>query len=199
MSSTVSQTDNFLKAIEKYAEEQRRRIRTEVEDLREKELARAEEEALREAYELLRRQMADAQTELASRVSCEENEGRKKVFQRRKEIEERVFADVRKKLSDYTRTPAYEKLLQESVLRIRECLQADDLVIFCRQEDKALLDRLCALQAIPCRAEVSEEITLGGLIGRSASLGLLSDDTLDTRLQMQYEWFYEHAGLSVTE
>ena len=39
MPGTVSKTDNFLKAIEKYAEEQRSKIQSEAEDFRERELS----------------------------------------------------------------------------------------------------------------------------------------------------------------
>ena len=59
MPGTVSKTDNFLKAIEKYAEEQRSKIQSEAEDFRERELNKAEEEGLREAYVLIQKKMTE--------------------------------------------------------------------------------------------------------------------------------------------
>ena len=69
MPDTVSKTDNFLKAIEKYAEEQRSKIQSEAEDFKEKELNKAEEEGLREAYVLIQKKMTDIKTQIASELS----------------------------------------------------------------------------------------------------------------------------------
>ena len=46
MPDTVSKTDNFLKAIEKYAEEQRGKLRTEAEEFQERELNNAERQRI---------------------------------------------------------------------------------------------------------------------------------------------------------
>ena len=38
---------------------------------------------------------------------------------------------------------------------------------------------------------------LGGMRGVNAAAGMLADDTLDTRLESQREWFVSHSGLTV--
>ena len=98
MPDTVSKTDNFLKAIEKYAEEQRSKIQSEAEDFKEKELNKAEEEGLREAYVLIQKKMTDIKTQIASELSKEETASRRKTFVRRQEIENEVFARAEKSL-----------------------------------------------------------------------------------------------------
>ena len=66
MPETVSKTDNFLKAIEKYAEQQRSKIQSEAEDFKQKELSKAEDEGLKEAYILIQKKMNDIKAEIAS-------------------------------------------------------------------------------------------------------------------------------------
>ena len=68
MPDTVSKTDNFLKAIEKYAEAQRTKIQSEAEDFKEKELNKAEEEGLREAYVLIQKKMSDIKMRVAAEI-----------------------------------------------------------------------------------------------------------------------------------
>ena len=96
MPDTVSKTDNFLKAIEKYAEEQRTKIRSEAEDFKEKELNKAEEEGLREAYVLIQKKMSDIKTEISAGLSRAETASRRRIFVRRQEIEADVFEKAKK-------------------------------------------------------------------------------------------------------
>ena len=69
MPDTVSKTDNFLKAIEKYAEEQRGRMQSEAEEFKERELNTAEEEGMRDAYLMIQKTMADINNSIASETS----------------------------------------------------------------------------------------------------------------------------------
>lgn len=198
MSDTVSKTDNFLKAIEKYAEEQRNRIETEAQSMKEKELSKAEDEGLREAYVLIQRRMADVKTEISAELSRAENASRKEIFLRRKEIEDSVFEDVKKKLDAFTGTDAYKSMLEKSAEEIAKYLDAPDVVLYVRKQDLGFEKAIVKAFGKECRVDAYEDIEIGGIIGESRSLGLLADETLDSRLMQQREWFCENSGLKVS-
>ena len=198
MSDTVSKTDNFLKAIEKYAEEQRNRIETEARSMKEKELSKAEDEGLREAYVLIQRRMADVKTEISAELSRAENASRKEIFLRRKEIEDSVFEDVKKKLDAFTGTDAYKSMLEKSAEEIAKYLDAPDVVLYVRKQDLGFEKAIVKAFGKECRVDAYEDIEIGGIIGESRSLGLLADETLDSRLMQQREWFCENSGLKVS-
>lgn len=197
MPDTVSKTDNFLKAIEKYAEEQRSKIQSEAEDFKEKELNKAEEEGLREAYVLIQKKMTDIKTQIASELSKAETASRRKTFVRRQEIENEVFARAEKKLEEYTKTDKYIKLLEKSAKDISKALTADDVVLRVRKQDIAHKNKIVLAFGRKCEVEVSNEIQIGGLIGISPKTGILIDETLDSKLEAQHEWFCENSGLRV--
>lgn len=44
-----------------------------------------------------------------------------------------------------------------------------------------------------CEVRESDEIRIGGLKAFSEALGVLADETLDSRLEDQKEWFAEHS------
>ena len=200
MADTVSKTDNFLKAIEKYAEEQRTKIESEAADFKEKELNKAEEEGLREAYVLIQKEMTDVKTQIAAELSRAENASRKKIFIRRKEIEDEVFELAKEKLIAYAKTDQYVKSVEESAAKISEKLTADDVIIKISEKDLKLKDQIIkAFGSGKCDIQVSEDILIGGITGQSRELGLLIDETLDTKLEEQHEWFYANSGLKVTE
>lgn len=197
MPDTVSKTDNFLKAIEKYAEEQRSKIQSEAEDFKEKELNKAEEEGLREAYVLIQKKMTDIKTQIASELSKAETASRRKTFVRRQEIENEVFARAEKKLEEYTKTDRYIKLLEKSAKDISKALTADDVVLRVRKQDIAHKNKVVLAFGRKCEVEVSNDIQIGGLVGISLKTGILIDETLDSKLEAQHEWFCEKSGLRV--
>lgn len=217
MAEVQGSSDNFLKAIEKYAEEQRNQIRFESESFKKQELEKAESEGLREAYTLIQREMAAVRTEISSQLSRDEMASRKKIFEKRNAMTEKVFQGVEKKLIDFTKTEAYEKLLLDSVKKIAKALKADDIVLFVKESDLRLADKLKAAYSAErlkdkklgdkiksafspsCEVKSSADIKIGGITGRSAKLGLIADETLDTKLDGQREWFYQNSGLRVTE
>lgn len=199
MPDIVSKTDNFLKAIEKYAAEQRSRLESEAEEFKEKELNKAEEDGLKEAYVLLQRKMLSINTGIARELSKAQNASRKSIFEKRREIEDEVFERARKRLLEYAETDKYTEKLLESVKKISLKLTADDVVLYVSQKDMKLKNKIISAFGKKCDVQPSNEIMIGGITGISREMGLLADETLDTRLSQQREWFCENSGLKVTD
>ncbi|MBQ3928742.1 MAG: hypothetical protein II711_01445 [Clostridia bacterium] len=199
MSEIVSKTDNFLKAIEKYAEKQRNKIQSEAEDFKKRELNKAEEDGLREAYVLLQRKMAELKLKISGDLSKAEGESKKKIFLRRKEIADEVFLKAENKLKEYTQSSQYTASLEKSTRLIAEKLTEDDTVLLIGKNDVKHKKKIAEAFGRNCEIKETDEITIGGIMGVSHKLGLLVDETLDTRLEEQHEWFYANSGLSVTD
>lgn len=199
MPDTVSKTDNFLKAIEKYAEEQRSKMQSEAEDFKNRELNIAEEEGLKEAYTMIQKKMADINNRISSDRSKQEAESRRNIFIRRKEIEDEVFEKAKQRLIEFTATDKYISLLETSAKNIAEVLGADDITVCLKKDDLKHKDRIIKALGKNCEFAVSDEIKIGGITGLSRSRGLIADETLDTRLEEQHEWFCENSGLRITE
>ena len=176
-------------------------IESEAADFKEKELNKAEEEGLREAYVLIQKEMTDVKTQIAAELSRAENASRKKIFIRRKEIEDEVFELAKEKLIAYAKTDQYVKSVEESAAKISEKLTADDVIIKISEKDLKLKEQIIKAfgNTRKCEIQVSEDIVIGGITGQSRELGLLIDETLDTKLDEQHEWFCENSGLKVTE
>lgn len=199
MPDTVSKTGNFLKAIEKYAEEQRTKIKSEAEDFKDKELSKAEEEGLKEAYVLIQKKMTDVNSKIARELSKAESASKKEIFIKRKKIAEDVFDKAQKKLIDFTKTDKYPTILMDNAKKISKALNANDVVLFVNARDMKLENDIKTAFGRNCEIKASNEIIIGGMMGLSHEMGLLVDETLDTKLSEQHEWFYENSGLKVTE
>ncbi len=198
MPDIVSKTDNFLKAIEKYAAEQRSKIESEAEEFKSKELNKAEEDGLKEAYVLLQKKMLSINTSIARELSKAENASRKSTFAKRQEIEDKVFERAKEKLLEYAGTDKYIQKLLESTKTVSEKLTADDVTLYVCERDLKLKNKIISAFGRKCDVQASNEIQIGGIMGISRTVGLLADETLDTKLQNQREWFCENSGLTIT-
>ena len=120
MMQEVGKTSNFLKAINKYAAEQRKEIKTRADEFRKYELQKAEVEVLRDAYYLIQNEMAQMKKNISSEVSRLEVEKRKELFAKRNAIMDEVLGKAREKLVAFTKTQEYVELLKRSAESISE-------------------------------------------------------------------------------
>ena len=109
----------------------------------------------------------------------------------------RVIYDARQKLADYAKTADYREKLCSSLTEMAAILPAEGTVYSVGPADA---DKIAVLEAICPKGSsirTADDIQLGGLRGENAAAGIITDDTLDTRLELQREWFTKHSGLTV--
>ena len=187
----------FLEAINKYAEQQRNEIHAEVEQFKEEELKKAEIEVLTDAYTLIQKEMAQMRKEVATEISHEEMEGKKKLFLQRQEITQEVFEKAKEKLLAYTQTELYPSLLEGYASSIAKVLTKPGTILLVKASDLAFADRIQKAYALPCEVKADDSILIGGIRGSNAEMGLVADETLDSKLEAQYEWFFANSGLTI--
>ena len=197
MANSDEQVTKFMQAITAYAEEQSRAIHQEVEDFKAERLREAEREVLRDSYLLIQKEQDDMRRKLSREMSLRDMDARRELLSTRRDMAKTIFARAEEKLAAFTKTPAYRDWLLKSLAAIAEKLPADGTVYELRREDEDLCGELRAA----CPAETDfrfvPDIRLGGLRGVNAAAGIVADDTLDTRLAQQHDWFTEHSGLTI--
>ena len=192
---TDQKVSNFIQAITAYAEAQRRAIHEDVEKYKAERLRDAEEEALRDAYALIHREQAEMRREIGREMARRDVDTRKKLLSRRRDIMAGVFSRAEESLREFTAGGDYQAWLKKSLAEMRHMLPDEGTVYYHRPEDAETVKTL----DIPSGSVFSEneEIQIGGLRGLNSSAGILLDDTLDIRLELQREWFIENAGMQV--
>lgn len=200
MQSQEEKLNLFLQAINDYAEKQRLRILSEMEEQTGAELSRAEKEALSTAYRLIQKETAEVRGSIAYDLAARELEGRRRLFEHRSAIEKDVFERVVKKLSAFTASKDYAPFLRSAAQVAAKHLAAasEGVVFHLREEDMRYADDIRAAYGAECRFVADSGIQLGGLLAVSPALGRALDLTLDGRLENQHEWFEENAELSIS-
>ncbi len=191
-----NKTSNFLKAINKYAVEQSEAIHKEVEEFKKQEIEKATKEGIKDAYELIQKEISTRRTQITSDIAKRNQSSRRELFHRRNEIVDKVFDDVKEKLVRFSSTDDYTAYLKRSAEEISELFGDNECVVYVKQTDS---DKLEAITDIikGCAVEFDDSIELGGIKGYCKALNILADNTLDTKLNDQRGWFAENSGLKV--
>lgn len=190
-------TSKFLSAINKYAEEQRNKLSQEAERLKQAEKIRIEDEILQDAYNLIKKEMSEMITKISSERSKKEFESRNRLFKKREEITQKVFDAAKQELKKFTDTEQYPQYLKNSAKKISLKLKQKGTIIFISDKDEKFISLISESFAQECQIKISSEINIGGMKAFNDKLGVIIDETLDSKLLCQYDWFIENSGLSV--
>ena len=193
----ISKTSNFLKAINKYAAEQRKKIKTSAEEFRKYELQKAEAEVLRDAYFLIQNEMAQMKRNVASEVSKLEFEERKKLFAKRQAIVEDVFKKARERLLEFVSSPDYVDVLKRYAVSISKVLKKSGTTLYISRRDEEYADDIREAYGKICKVEVSDKIKIGGILAVNKAMSLVVDETIDAKLEDQKKWFAENSKLNI--
>lgn len=197
MPNNRKQNNNFLQAINKYAEEQRKQIQNEAEEFKKQEIAKAEDEILNDAYNLIQKEMAEMRNSIASEISKKEMESRRELFQKRQNITDEIFSKAKNKLIEFTKTDKYKKLLIKYTKEMSKVLNKDGTILYVKEEDLCFSEDIKKAFSNECAVQASKNITIGGIYGCNTQMGIVVDQTLDSKLDEQHTWFSENSGLKL--
>lgn len=186
----------FLDAINKYAEQQKAQITQEIEDYKNTKIEQATEQGLQDAYDLIREDISRRKAVIVNDLAKKELALRNELFYERQTLADKVFDEAKQKLVAFTETDDYNRFLGRSLAEIKvKCGTARcDIAIAPSDEDK----RGLIADVFPdARITADPHILIGGVKANCPELGILMDDTLDSRLEEQRGWFIETCSMKV--
>lgn len=193
----TTKTDNFLNAIKKYADNQRNTILSEVDSFKKEKIAEAKKKAKYDSEKLIKDKLEAKKNEQTSRVAKLTQEGQKKLFLERAEMTESIFKKAEEKLIEFTKTSKYSDLLKNYAENISALFDGKSCIIYVNERDMALADQIKAIFGEKAELCSDKTIKIGGLRGFCKEMSIVADETLDSKLNAQREWFFENSGLSV--
>ena len=192
-----NKTDNFLKAIRRYAKQQKSVMKGEVKQLKTERLKEAEEKAKRDSQRLIKDKLQETRTRQTAILAKKTQDGQRKLFIARSAMVEEVFKKAADKLVEYAKSDAYTSKLTDSAKAIADVFDGRDCVLYVNERDLGAAEGIKALFGGSTEVRADKTIKIGGIGGYCASMGIIADETLDSKLEAQREWFVENAALSV--
>ena len=121
----------------------------------------------------------------------------KKLFLERAEMTESVSKKAEEKLVEYTKTSDYSNSLVKSAKEVAKLFADNDCVVYVNERDMKNSDKIKAVFAGSTEVVADKSIKIGGIKGFCKAMNIVADETLDSKLYAQREWFIENSGLSV--
>ncbi len=191
-----NKTSSFLKAINKYAQQQSDAILKEAEEFKKQEIEKATKEAITDAYTLIQKNISVEKSKIVSEYAKREQKSRSELFIRRMQIVEEVFEKAKDKLISFTKTDKYNDYIRKSATEIAELFCDKNCIVYVKNDDT---DKAQLIKDIieNCTVECDNNILIGGIRCYCEELSMIADDTLDSKLLNQRQWFSENSDLKV--
>ena len=191
-----SKTNSFLKAIEKYAEEQKNAMKAETEAFREEQLRHANEEGTQAAYAFIQKEKAEIKASLAKENSLKETAMKRELFEKRSKMVTNIFKEAEKKLREFTKTKKYETYMNNSAKSVADYVADRPVTVYYCANDEKLLPMIKKYFA---NAEFAADpsIKIGGLKGFCEELSIVADETLDSKFEAQKQEFVSSSGFTI--
>ena len=187
----------FFDAITKDAEERHEEMTRKTRETVESGLEKAKTKAHSQAQAKIERERMLKEQEFNRTVANEITQQRARLTDKRGAITDEVFGDAREKLTAFTESDGYADFLKKSAAGFAAVFPQGDVIVYVRPGDMRFADDIKNAFGRDCKVESSDEITIGGCRAGVAGGSTVADDTLDTRLEAQREWFLENSGMSV--
>lgn len=192
-----AKTDNFLKAIKRYAKVQQSALDKEMKQLKQEKTKLTAEKAAHDSEKLIADRLEQKRSEQTGVLAKKTQEGQKALFLQRAQMTDEVFAKAEKKLTDYAQTAEYRKKLTESAQKIAALFGGRPCVLYISENDSDFAESILKVFNGTAELQTDKTIKIGGVKGYCKSMRVIADETLDSKLLAQREWFIENAALSV--
>ena len=192
-----NKTDNFLKAIKKYAKAQKKSMRYEVNQLKTERLKEADEKGKKDKDALIREKLTEKHNSMTAQLAKKTQDGQKKLYIERSAMTDEVFELAAEKLVAFTQSDKYEPELFDGAKAVAELFGENDCVVYVKESDMSYGDKIKSFFGGNAEVAADETIKIGGVKGFCKSMGIIADETLDSKLEEQRGWFVENAELSV--
>ena len=197
MLNQKDQTQKFFDAINQESQYKKEALTKKNQELLEHGLKKAEEKAKAQANAMIERERMLGEQELNRTVSANIRKARTNLTDKRAEITKKVFEDAKNKLLDFTKSADYEEFLKKSAHKFSELFPEGNAVIYVKSEDEKFAPAIKAAFARECSVETDSSIVIGGCRCKVEGGSVVADDTLETRLDNQKDWFLHNSEMTV--
>ena len=91
----------------------------------------------------------------------------------------------------------YSEMLINSAKEIADFFGCESCVLYINERDMGSADKIKALFKGDAQVVSDKTVKIGGIKGFCSTINIVADNTLDSKLYAQKDWFIENSGLSI--
>lgn len=192
-----SKTNSFLKAIEKYAEEQKSMMKQEIESFREDQLQKANDEGTAAAYYFIQKEKTEYNAVLSKELSLKETSVKNKLFEKRKKMVESIFDESKKRIKEFVSEEKYSEYMRKAADDLNRFAGENKSLIYISPNDSKYESMIKEVFSGRCDIVYDNAIELGGLRCYCEGMSIVADETLDRRFADKKQWFVNTSGFII--
>lgn len=195
MDNATNVLEYFKQEIESISLKEKDAILVEVDGIISQAVKEYQSLAKQDADYAYQKKISEANSEQAKRIALLNSQKNKEVNELRHAIVESVFTDAKKRLEAYAKTKEYQAHLLSSLTTLCQQMDVQGATLYLNENDKQLEKEIRTIIKDECVIEVKAQI--GGFILENKRVGMIVDDSYDSLLEDQKEWFYHNSGLLI--
>lgn len=191
-------SSNFLNAIRKFNEEERKKLVSEMETKKDEAIREAKLKGEFDADKYVKKHLSAEKARITGEYAVKNLEARGEVFKTRAEMFDTVFERSAEKLIHFTSTPEYRDKLIDLAREIAEAFKENSCIIYVKEDDLKYENDIKSVFSGSVEVKTDVKIRIGGLRGYCKELRIVADNTLDSKLENQRTRFVENTDLKIS-
>ena len=183
--------------IEKVADREEKQILEEADALEKEAYAQMEAEAKKDAKRQLEKELAAISSKASIDAAANLEQRTKKLVEKRDELVKNIFEQAKNKLIAFVESDEYKDYLIDHIQKIGQEYQMTGCILNLRKEDMKYQKELVKAYGFDIEVKDNNQIHLGGFIIENPVTHVVCDETLETALENQKDWFYKTSGLMI--
>ncbi len=185
----------FKQEIEQISKKEKDAVLVEVDGIISTAVKEYQENAKRESEYAYLKKVSEANNTLSRNIAKQNEMKNSKINEMRQRIADSVFAQAKEKLEAYTKQKAYQEHLLASLRKVKEAMDVEGAILSLNAQDMRLEKEIKEVMGSACT--IQEKPQIGGFVLENKKAGVIVDESFDSLLEDQRDWFYQNSGLIV--
>lgn len=187
---------HFSKEINAKADEKINRLKEQIANTKAENMKRIKNELHTNIFRALDLDLNEMNADFTASMNKVKTEYTKVLMKRRRELLDAIIDEVRNKCLDFVNSKAYGDFTKEKVKKINKSFCKKEIEFRVKKGDKIMINAIKDNFDGTYHIKEINEIEIGGFSAICFEMGILTDETIDSRLHEKQQWFYEHSDLA---
>lgn len=189
---------NFSRYINEKADQKINQLKEEIEQEKKRSVERVDKEIHKKIFRGLDIELSELNSDFTANMNMVKTEYSKEIMERRSQLLSSIIHEVHEKLAGFNKTKEYESLMKKQILSIGSDFCSEKVEFRIMKNDKTLKKIIEDNYEGTYTIKEISEIEIGGFSMLCFKLGVMTDQTIDTRLEQKKQWLYEHSKLAAS-
>lgn len=189
----------FKKEILEAGNEKIDKLKKEIEAIKEKQLHIIDEEIHDSVFKAMQIELNELSLDYSAQLNRLKLSTHQKLIMKKRELMDSVLLVVHNQLKSFTKTVVYKDRMKLIIKKINKTFSGDNMLFKIKKNDDVMKEIIASNFKSGYKIEEVKSIVLGGFIAVCKEKGILTDQTVDAKLEEKRIWFNQKMKFAIKE